>query len=319
MKYLNIYPTLKELFNEILIPKNWYTENFNKDFTMSYHTHSQFEIMYCAKGYFMLVYKSNPNTEEIENVIIAENHFIFINTGYYHKITIGTNGTKIYNIELEPVKHFPINTINPIENKFLLSVKELFSINKNLSGMREQNKPFYIFNDTQKILFSLKELISELNLPNFSDSNISIKLMVIKLLIDISHCSYSELKINTGFSYIKKALYYMKQNFQNSPKTKKIAEEAGVSASYLQILFKKELGKSIHNVLTEIKLENAKYLLETTGLSNSDIAKSSGLISREQLIYEFKKIEKCTPSEYRKKVSDEQLRHFSNIDEIEIK
>ena len=310
------YCRLKDLSNEVLIPKNWFNELFTKGYATYFHIHPQFEFMYCAKGSFSFEYIKNSETVNAEKIEIYENSFILINTDCYHKISIN-DIARVYNVELEPIKHSN-KAFNYPFNKFSLPAKELFSINKQLADIKEQNKPFYVFNDTQKVLHTLKSIIEEVNAPQHPDSQFKVQLMIVKMFIDTSHCVFDDININTGFPYIKKAVSFMRQNFQRQPGINEIASYAGVSSRYLQRLFKMELNDKIHNVLTKIKLENAKYLLETTNLNNSEIAKLSGFKSHEILTYEFKKIEKCTPYTYRRKLHEKRIRRFLNTGEIKL-
>ena len=109
-----------------LIIKNWFSEIFNKNFSMEYHEHPQIELMYCAKGYFEFEYYVNENLKQWESVLVPANSFILVNTGFYHKITINKDDTKILNIEFEAVEIHPfLDNENKLRNNFLFSIKEI--------------------------------------------------------------------------------------------------------------------------------------------------------------------------------------------------
>lgn len=81
------------------------------------------------------------------------------------------------------------------------------------------------------------------------------------------------------------------------------AEELGVNSSYLSRLFKKETDKNFVDYLTDIRIEKAIYLLETTKLKNSDIAAAVGFEDERYFGKVFKKKQGITPKQWREENS----------------
>jgi two-component system, response regulator YesN len=91
-----------------------------------------------------------------------------------------------------------------------------------------------------------------------------------------------------------------------------IAEEMGLSATYIGRLFKKHTLNTILNYIIEVRMEKARELLTTTGLAVGDIAESTGFSNSPYFYKAFKKINGVTPVDFRKngRIQDEAIREI---------
>lgn len=78
-----------------------------------------------------------------------------------------------------------------------------------------------------------------------------------------------------------------------------LAENIGVSTSYLRREFSKAYGKSPIAYLKELRIKNAKVLLHSGYMSISEIAEQSGFSSTSYFIQVFHKTVGYSPSKYR--------------------
>ncbi|WP_162341588.1 helix-turn-helix domain-containing protein [Paenibacillus paridis] len=78
-----------------------------------------------------------------------------------------------------------------------------------------------------------------------------------------------------------------------------LAEELNMNPSYVSLIFKEETGDTFINYVTRFRVDKAKGLLNTTELTIAQIAKEVGYANAQHLIRVFKKLESCTPGEYR--------------------
>ena len=78
-----------------------------------------------------------------------------------------------------------------------------------------------------------------------------------------------------------------------------LADELNVSASYFQILYKKQFKVSPIADAINSRVEYSKYLLTSTDYSVNGIAKELNYSSDIQFIQQFKSVIGCTPSAYR--------------------
>lgn len=98
---------------------------------------------------------------------------------------------------------------------------------------------------------------------------------------------------------IRKAVQYIHQNYAKDISRTSIAKEFFVSCSYFSTQFKKEMGVSFMEYLTNIRITVAIELLKSDYRIN-DISERVGYVNRARFIANFREITGCTPSEYRK-------------------
>lgn len=98
--------------------------------------------------------------------------------------------------------------------------------------------------------------------------------------------------------FIKKALYFMQTNYHQPIGTTDIAEYVRLSRSYLSDLFSKEMGESLTETLTRIRIEEAKKRLRTGEKKVYEVAKEVGFTDPKTFAKTFKRMVGCTPKEY---------------------
>ncbi len=74
-----------------------------------------------------------------------------------------------------------------------------------------------------------------------------------------------------------------------------------VNGSYLMRTFKRQTGITPLAYHQAVRCKNARELLTATDLSISKIGETVGFVSSSHFTHVFRKIEGCTPSEYRKR------------------
>jgi len=108
----------------------------------------------------------------------------------------------------------------------------------------------------------------------------------------------------TDYERIKKAIEFIRSNFQQQPDLDAVAKEVYLSPFHFQRLFKDWAGVSPKKFLQYISLQHAKKLLHQHTVS--DTAYETGLSGSSRLHDLFITIEGMTPGEY--KNGGEQLR-----------
>ncbi len=315
-----IFPRLKDAGETYLLLKNWYLEVFDANFTMDFHTHPQYEIMYCERGQFDFVYKKDKSSKNSETVTITNNCFILINNSYYHQIANMHDSTKILNLEFLPTENSIAEETKSSQllKRFILPLKKLYSISPRLEKILSMDQDFYIFLDNNNIVGTMREILRKTEEQNIYERILNIALLTNKLFLDIAHCSSPIGNKKTGILYVDSAMTYINSNFFKKISVKEIAEISGVTDVYLQKMFKKQYGKSIHQIVNEKRIAQAKYLLERSNANINIIASKCGFGSCEHMTYAFKHIEGCSPSEYRKNSSSKAIKYFSHQGEIKL-
>lgn len=102
-----------------------------------------------------------------------------------------------------------------------------------------------------------------------------------------------------GNPYIRSALRYMAENYDQPLTLAQMADTIGVSKSYFSTLFHKILGVSFREHLCRIRVEESKRLLLSSDYSLTHIAVAMGFTDQSHYCKSFKRIVGITPGQYR--------------------
>lgn len=103
-------------------------------------------------------------------------------------------------------------------------------------------------------------------------------------------------------SIIDKAKAYIDANFCRDISLDDVSREADISPYYFSKLFKQETGKNFIEYLTQVRLRNARELLQNSQYSIKEICAQSGYSDPNYFSRIFKKYEGMTPSEFRERL-----------------
>ena len=99
--------------------------------------------------------------------------------------------------------------------------------------------------------------------------------------------------------YIKEALYFIEQNFQNDISVEDIAAFCGLNRSYFGKIFHDTIGKSPQEFLMSYRMQKATELLKLTQLSIGDIGNAVGYPNQLHFSRAFKNVYGVSPREWR--------------------
>lgn len=102
---------------------------------------------------------------------------------------------------------------------------------------------------------------------------------------------------------LRKALMYLRNNYNRRFTVADVAADAGVSKRSLENLFRKELQRSIHEEILRIRLNHARDYLLNTKQRITDIAAMAGFCHPQHLNNSFREVYGLTPLKYRRKFS----------------
>jgi two-component system response regulator YesN len=102
-----------------------------------------------------------------------------------------------------------------------------------------------------------------------------------------------------NYQRLKKAINFIGAHYDEPLTVERIASEVYLSASRLSHIVKGELGMTLGNYISRVRIDKAKGLLREKDLSISHIAQEVGFPDQSYFTKVFKKIEKCTPKAYR--------------------
>lgn len=99
--------------------------------------------------------------------------------------------------------------------------------------------------------------------------------------------------------YIKEAINYIEQNFQNDITIEEIAGVCGINRSYFGRIFKSSIGRSPQEFLMNYRMVKAAELLKLTSLSIAEIGSAVGYENQLHFSRAFKNIYGISPREWR--------------------
>ena len=111
--------------------------------------------------------------------------------------------------------------------------------------------------------------------------------------------SFSKKKEEQSIKPVKLAQRYIEKHYMDDITLEQIAKEVGWTETYLSTSFKKNIGKSVVDYLTYIRIQHAKELLLDTGRSIGEVADTVGFHDAKYFATRFKKFTGVSPNEYR--------------------
>lgn len=105
---------------------------------------------------------------------------------------------------------------------------------------------------------------------------------------------------NRSNTRVSAALDYITRNYSKPLSLQDIAKEVGLSSYRLAHVVKSHTGKTVLQIITHARVQNARQLLESTSKSCTDIAYEVGFNDQSYFIKHFKRITGITPARYRR-------------------
>ncbi len=123
------------------------------------------------------------------------------------------------------------------------------------------------------------------------------------LFIDFFMRASGSMRLNKGSTlrdfYVKEALTYIEQNFQNAITVEEIAAVCGLNRSYFGKIFHEATGKSPQQFLISYRMTKAAELLKLTDMSVADTGNAVGYPNQLHFSRAFKSVYGVSPREWR--------------------
>ena len=121
------------------------------------------------------------------------------------------------------------------------------------------------------------------------------------MILDLTKAVHNHITETGKYSsVISGVIEFSELNLSKEISLSALAEENGVSESYLSKKFKKETGITFGNYIAKKRCEKAALMLKETALQIQEISAYVGYPDNNYFIKVFKKLYNVTPSEYRK-------------------
>ncbi len=123
---------------------------------------------------------------------------------------------------------------------------------------------------------------------------------IVEVLDRFTECVYKNKNIK-NVNIIRNAKEFIRTNYKKKIKLEDISKVVYLSPYYLSHIFKKEVGFTLFEYLTKVRIEEAKRLLENTPWNATRISFEVGYSDQSYFCKVFKKSEGMSPSDYRKR------------------
>lgn len=123
-------------------------------------------------------------------------------------------------------------------------------------------------------------------------------LWIVKVLDRITDQIY-QTRNARNYQRLKKAMDFIEAHYGEPLTVERVAREAFLSPSRLSHIIKDELGLTLIDYLSKIRIERAKTLLGNPEIPIARISQEVGFSDQSYFTKVFKKIEGCTPRAYR--------------------
>lgn len=252
------------------------------------HSHDYFEIYYVFKGDCDFLF-------EKEHRILKEGELCIIAPTSLHSIIADNSDSIIISMAIRK---------STFDNTFftMLSQKDLLSYFFK-SILYNKTSPNYLLFQTKNskdIKIIIKNLILENNKDDMYYNNCSVSWANILFSTILRNYSktvkFNSYDIGSDFSLI---VQYIQNNYKTLTLSA-LAEYFHYSEAHLSVLIKKNLGLKFTELLTNLKMEDAKEHLINTDLSIEKISEKVGYNSVEHFSRTFKRYYKKSPQQYRK-------------------
>lgn len=112
----------------------------------------------------------------------------------------------------------------------------------------------------------------------------------------------SNASVSIAYARIRNVVEYIHAHFGEPLTLEQLADYAMVSKNYLSAIFSNTMKLSLFDYIEQVRINHARFLLQTTDESILDIALKSGFHSSSYFNRVFKKLMHMTPRQYQKSV-----------------
>lgn len=257
------------------------------------HKHNYIEIIYMCVG------KTTHIIDSDNEIVLEQGDLLFLNKNSYHEIMPASKDDIAINFIVLPeffdVAFRMMEEENVVRDFLIGSLKQTTS-------------------ETNYMLFKLADVLTVQNLIenmvwsllNKQTDNRQINQTTMGLLLLELLRNTEKIEQNGQNQYERKLVFtvlrHIEENYRNA-NLSLLAEEYNQPIYYLSKLVKQSTGHTYKELLQVKRLNQASYLLSSTGLSISDIISAVGYDNTSYFHRVFKERYGVTPKEYRKKTT----------------
>lgn len=172
-----------------------------------------------------------------------------------------------------------------------------------VSGYKAEGFDSYLNKISDEFGFSKKELArsySTLSEKMPDENDLDSLILPLCQMLELALIKTDGKMENEEINFARQVVRYIKSNHNRDITSEDLCREFACSRSKLSLEFNKYMGKGIRDYINDLRIEDAKALLEHTSLTSTEIAYSVGYTDSNYFSMVFKKSTGLTPVAYRR-------------------
>lgn len=259
------------------------------DFQMPFHRHSAAEIMYVISGTCKV--EVAEEHRRIENVSLSKGEFIMLESNVPHRLIVEKD---------HPCRMLNVEFLLVPQQDDYVSIHRMAAQDEALAEWLAAPFTSFVLKDPDDVYHILKSIVLEQD-SRGSGSGAMTQLLVCQLLVRIARLKLEaeRSKLPERGQYVRESIHFLHQNYDRDIQVKDVAAAVSLHPGYLQRIFKMQVGQTMTEYLTALRMERAKMLLVHTDIPIADISEYVGINSRQYFHALFKKHTSRTPVSFR--------------------
>lgn len=255
------------------------------DFHMAPHAHDRVEIMYLLRGHCRIQIFEDDRQQ---GFTMGVGEFVFIDAGTMHALQVDE---ECYMVNVE----FSFSPAPP-----LMTMQSLMEASPTLAQWLRELSPCQRGKDDSGMLYAALSAVVD-DFSHAADVDAALKeLHIAQMLVHLATALMDDKAAGKGFVYVRRCVRLLSERMSDDVRIEELAKELGISAAYLQRLFRQVHGMTIIDYLNRMRIERAKLLLLNTDDPVVEIAMEAGFNSRQHFTRVFTSMERVSPQEYRR-------------------
>ncbi|MCL2008622.1 MAG: AraC family transcriptional regulator [Treponema sp.] len=260
------------------------------EYSMGNHNHSTIELFYVVNGranYTITSSKQKTVTEHLK-----KGDLILLDANCPHRLSIEKGCHGLF-LELNSIATDSDSV--PVIDSYEL----VCNCDSLLKAFHE--KSYILLSDFQFIKQTILRLQSLLNSDKleYADHYFT-QVIIAELLLNINECYRKTYLTNP---YISRIIEFIIREYQENITASTIAKAVNMNETYMQKLFKKEMGETLLEYITKYRISQSIALMRNTNMKFVDIAAQVGFNNRQTFYNAFKEFTGYNPLRYKKFLS----------------
>ena len=216
--------------------------------------------------------------------------FVFIDAGTMHALQVDES---CYMVNVE----FSFRQASP-----LMTMQSLMAASPALAQWMREFSPWQRGKDDSGMLYTALSAVVD-DFSHAADVDAALKeIHIAQMLVHLATALMDDKAAGKGFLYVRQCVRLLSERMSEDIRIEELAKELGISAAYLQRLFRQVHGMTIIDYLNRMRIERAKLLLLNTEEPVVEIAMEAGFNSRQHFTRVFTSLEHVSPQEYRREM-----------------